>query len=227
MKNPKIIIAIDGYSSTGKSSFAKLIAKELGYVHLDSGALYRAITLHALRKGLIDYRNRIDEDSLMDSLSTLKISLRPEVYLGDENVETEIRQMDVSNSVSPISAIPFVRAFVDNILRECGKDGGIVMDGRDIGTNVFPNAELKIFMTASPDERATRRYKEMVASGKHVSFEEVLKNLSERDYIDSHRSVSPLRQADDAIVLDNTTMTMEDQMVWLKGILRDQFGMDV
>ncbi|MBP5211172.1 MAG: (d)CMP kinase [Bacteroidales bacterium] len=226
MKNPKIIIAIDGYSSTGKSTFAKLIAKELGYVHLDSGALYRAITLHALRAGMIDDSNRIDEDALLDSLSGLKISLRPEVYLGEENVESQIRQMDVSNSVSPVSAIPFVRSFVDDILRECGKEGGIVMDGRDIGTNVFPNAQLKIFMTATADERASRRYKEMIASGKQVTFEEVLKNLSERDYIDSHRSVSPLRQAEDAIVLDNTTMTMEDQMVWLKEILKDKFGME-
>lgn len=224
MQIPKIIIAIDGYSSTGKSTFARMIASRLNFIHLDSGAIYRAVTLYALRKGFIDYRNHIDEDALMDALDTLNISLSPEIHIGEENVEHEIRQMDVSNAVSPVSAIPFVRTYVDNLLRHYGREGGIVMDGRDIGTNVFPKAELKIFMTASAEERAKRRYNEMLASGKQVKFEDVLKNIQDRDFLDTHRSVSPLRQAPDALVLDNSFMTINEQLAWLGCVLKDRFG---
>lgn len=227
MEVQNIIIAIDGYSSTGKSSFARLIAERLGLLHLDSGAIYRAITLHAIRQNLIDYKNHIDEDALLESLEDLKISLYPNVSIDNENVEKEIRQMNVNHSVSPISAIPFVRNYVDNLLREYGKKGGIVMDGRDIGSSVFPNANIKIFMTASVEARASRRYKEMIASGKQVKYEDVIKNIQERDYIDSHRFASPLKRADDAIILDNTNMTLEDQFVWLKQIFKEKLDISI
>ena len=229
MNVPRIIIAIDGYSSTGKSSFAKLIAEELGFIHLDSGALYRAVTLYALRHDMIDYRNRVDENALLEALMSLSITLKhtkkgTETYLEGENVDVPIRQMDVSNAVSPVSAIPFVRNFVDKLLNKYAKEGGVVMDGRDIGTNVFPSAQLKIFMTADTRVRAERRFAEMKNSGKKLSVEEVMKNLEERDYIDSHRAVSPLKKADDAIVLDNTDMTLSQQMEWLRKILEERWG---
>ncbi|MCF0178010.1 MAG: (d)CMP kinase [Bacteroidales bacterium] len=224
MELSKIIIAVDGYSSTGKSSFARAIADKFGLLHLDSGAIYRAVTLHAIRTGLIDYRNRISEDALMESLHDLKITLRPQVYIGEENVEGQIRQMQVSNSVSPISALPFVRRFVDDILRSYGRKGGIVMDGRDIGTNVFPQAHLKIFMVAQMHERAMRRYNEMQKAGKRVTLEDVINNIIERDNLDSNRTVAPLRQAPDALVLDNTNMTMEQELEWIEAILKERFG---
>lgn len=223
----KIIIAIDGYSSTGKSTFAKLIAQKTGYLHLDSGAVYRAVTLFALRGGWIDSDNNVDEKALKSAMRQLRVSLRPDTYINEENVETLIRQMDVSNAVSPVSAIGFVREYVDKLLRRYGRKGGIVMDGRDIGTNVFPDAQLKIFMTADSKVRAQRRYDEMVAGGKTVTLEEVMQNILDRDNIDTHREISPLRQADDAIVLDNTDMTLEQEMQWFEELMHSRFGIDL
>lgn len=218
---PQIIIAIDGYSSTGKSSFAKLIAERLGYIHLDSGALYRAVTLYGLRKGVIGGGN-IDEAALVALLPDIEVSQRPDTYLGEENVEGLIRQMEVSSYVSPVSAIAKVRNFVDDNLHRMAAGGGVVMDGRDIGTTVFPNAELKIFMTADDLVRAMRRYKETTDPG--TTFIDVLNNLRDRDRRDSTREVSPLRKASDAIVLDNTCMTMEDEMNWLINLLNSKYG---
>ena len=220
-RQPQIIIAIDGYSSTGKSSFAKLIAEKLGYIHLDSGALYRAATLYGLRKGAIA-DGRIDEAALVKLLPEIEVSQRPDTYLFDENVEGLIRQMDVSSYVSPVSAIPAVRTFVDDNLHRMASGGGVVMDGRDIGTTVFPNAELKIFMQADDLVRAMRRYKE--TTDPDVTFIDVLNNLRDRDKRDSTREVSPLRKADDAIVLDNTCMTMEDELAWLVDLLNEKYG---
>ena len=227
-KTPDIIIAIDGYSSTGKSSFAKLIAKEFSYLYLDSGALYRAVTLYAMENGMISANGDIDVPALVSKLPELDIHFEytPEgshPYIGDRCVDSLIRTIEVSSHVSPISVLPEVRNFVDRKLVEYGKNKRIVMDGRDIGTSVFPNADLKIFMTADDNVRAERRLKEMQASGKAPDFEAVLKNLKERDYIDSHRETSPLRKADDAIVLDNSNMTMDDQMVWIRGLISDKF----
>ena len=220
-RQPQIIIAIDGYSSTGKSSFAKLIAEKLGYIHLDSGALYRAVTLYGLRKGAIG-GGKIDEDALVALLPEIEVSQRPDTYLFDENVEGLIRQMEVSSYVSPVSAIPPVRVFVDDNLHKMAAGGGVVMDGRDIGTTVFPNAELKIFMQADDLVRAMRRYKETADPG--TTFIDVLHNLRDRDLRDSTREVSPLRKADDAIVLDNTCMTMDDEMEWLVALLNEKYG---
>ena len=227
-KTPDIIIAIDGYSSTGKSSFAKLIAKEFSYLYLDSGALYRAVTLYAMENGMISANGDIDVPALVSKLPELDIHFEytPEgshTYIGDRCVDSLIRTIEVSSHVSPISVLPEVRNFVDRKLVEYGKNKRIVMDGRDIGTSVFPNAALKIFMTADDNVRAERRLKEMQASGKAPDFEAVLKNLMVREYIDSHRETSPLRKADDAIVLDNSNMTMDDQMVWIRGLISDKF----
>lgn len=229
MNTPKIIIAIDGYSSTGKSSFAKLIAARLGFVYLDSGALYRGVTLFAIENGLIDENNNIDLDALAKGLQALKLHFasvegKSCLFSGERNVEADIRTLAVSSKVSPISAVGFVRAYVDDILHECGKDRRLVMDGRDIGTTVFPDAELKIFMTADPEVRARRRADEMAAKGETVDIQDVLKNLLERDYIDSHREVSPLTQAPDAVVLDNSHMTFDQQMDWVLAILKERFG---
>ena len=228
-KTPDIIIAIDGYSSTGKSSFAKLLAKEFSDLYLDSGALYRAVTLYAMENGMISANGDIDVPALVSKLTELDIHFEytPEgshTYIGDRCVDSLIRTIEVSSHVSPISVLPEVRNFVDRKLVEYGKNKRIVMDGRDIGTSVFPNADLKIFMTADDNVRAERRLKEMQASGKAPDFEAVLKNLKERDYIDSHRETSPLRKADDAIVLDNSNMTMDDQMVWIRGLISDKFN---
>lgn len=225
MHIPDIIIAIDGYSSTGKSSFAKIIANEFSFLYLDSGALYRGVTLHAIENGLINEDCTIDVPSLEDSLKDLDLHFGPEgTYIGDRCIETEIRSLAVAGKVSPIAAVAQVREFVDRKLREFGKCKRVVMDGRDIGTTVFPDAELKIFMTADPLIRARRRAAEMEAKGEKTDVEEVMKNLLERDYIDSHRETSPLTQAEDAIVLDNSHMTMEDQMAWIKEIIADRFG---
>ena len=220
---PQLIIAIDGYSSTGKSSFAKLIAEKLGYIHLDSGALYRAVTLHGLRNGTIANGN-IDAEALVASLPGLEVSQRPDTHIGEENVEHLIRQMEVSSYVSPVSAIPAVRTFVDDNLHKMAIGGGVVMDGRDIGTTVFPNAELKIFMQADDLVRAMRRYRETTDPG--ATFIDVLNNLRDRDRRDSTREVSPLRKADDAIVLDNTCMTMEDELEWLMALLKEKYGFE-
>ena len=226
MHIPDIIIAIDGYSSTGKSSFAKIIAKEFSFQYLDSGALYRGVTLFAIENGYIGDDNTINVPELEIALSNLDLHFGPEgTYIGDRCIEKEIRSMEVAAKVSPIATVAQVRAFVDRKLREFGKNGRIVMDGRDIGTTVFPQAELKLFMTADPAVRAQRRADEMKAKGMESNLQDVLKNLQERDYIDSHRDVSPLTQADDAIVLDNSNMTMEEQLTWLKDIIKERFGL--
>lgn len=223
MHIPDIIIAIDGYSSTGKSSFAKIIANEFGFLYLDSGALYRGVTLFAIEGGYIDGET-IDVPALDKALDTLDLHFGEDgTYIGERSIEKEIRSMEVAGKVSPIATLSQVRDFVNRKLREFGDAKRVVMDGRDIGTTVFPDAELKIFMTADPMVRAERRAAEMRAKGIEVRVEDVLANLQERDYIDSHRDVSPLTKADDAIVLDNSHMTMQQQLEWLKGIIADKF----
>ncbi|WP_461533184.1 (d)CMP kinase [Sinomicrobium sp.] len=213
----KIIIAIDGYSSTGKSTIAKRLAKALGYVYVDTGAMYRAVTLFAIENNMFTSEG-VDRENLLQNLD--KISIRfakkrgsddTETLLNGNNVEDKIRSMEVSNRVSNIAAIPEVRKKLVEEQRRMGEDRGIVMDGRDIGTVVFPDAELKLFMTATPEIRATRRYKELLGKGKQVTYEEVLKNVSQRDYIDSNRTDSPLVKAEDAIELDNTDMGKDEQ----------------
>jgi len=215
----KIIIAMDGHSSCGKSTMAKALAKAIGYTYIDTGAMYRAVTLYAMRRGFIG-KNGIDEESLRKELPQIKITFGHEngqqyTILNGENVEKQIRGMEVSGNVSPISAIGFVREAMVELQREMGKSGAIIMDGRDIGTTVFPNAQLKVFVTASDEIRARRRFDELTLKGENPVYEDVLKNVRERDYIDSHRAVSPLRKADDAIVLDNSNMTIEEQDKWL------------
>ena len=225
MQVPDIIIAIDGYSSTGKSSFAKIIANEFGFLYLDSGALYRGVTFFAIENGFIDEDCKINVPALSEALADLDLHFGEKgTYIGDRCIEDEIRSLAVAGKVSPIATIAEVREFVDRKLREFGKKKRVVMDGRDIGTTVFPDAELKIFMTADPLIRAQRRADEMVAKGGKVDLQEVLKNLQERDYIDSHREVSPLTQAADALVLDNSFMNMDDQLEWLKGVIMERFG---
>lgn len=219
----KITIAIDGYSSTGKSTVAKHLAKALGYVYVDTGAMYRAVTLHALQN---DYfgKGKKDVDALVRDLP--KIGLKfflneelefSEMYLNGKNVEKKIRTLEVSEYVSPVAEIEEVRMKLVEMQQEMGKEKGIVMDGRDIGTVVFPDAELKVFMTASPVARATRRYKELLDRGEEVSYEEVLENVQTRDFIDSHREYSPLRKAEDAIELDNSDMGLQEQFERLHG----------
>ena len=215
MQIPDIIIAIDGYSSTGKSSFAKIIANEFSFLYLDSGALYRGVTLYAIENSYIDDANVIDAAGLDAALANVDLHFGPEgTYIGDRCIEKEIRSMAVASKVSPIATVPEVRNYVDRKLREFGEKKRVVMDGRDIGTTVFPNAELKIFMTADPKVRAERRYAELTAKGDKVSFDEILENVISRDHADMNRAISPLRQAEDAIVLDNSYMTIEEQMVW-------------
>ena len=225
MNVPDIIIAIDGYSSTGKSSFAKIIANEFSFLYLDSGALYRGVTLFAIENGFINDNCKIDVPGLDKALESIDLHFgEGGAYIGDRCIEAEIRSMAVADKVSPIATVPEVRNFVDRKLREFGAKGRVVMDGRDIGTTVFPEAELKLFMTADPMIRAQRRADEMIAKGDQVNIAEVLKNLQERDYIDSHREVSPLTQAADALVLDNSHMTMDDQVKWLKEIIKERFN---
>ena len=226
---PDIIIAVDGYSSTGKSTFAKLIAKEFSFLYLDSGAMYRGVTLAGIEAGLIG-NGKIDEKRLPGILDGLDLHFRREegntlLYLGDRCIESEIRGWEVSQYVSPVSAIPLVRNYVDARLHSFSEGGRVIMDGRDIGTTVFPNAEVKIFMTADPMVRAQRRYDELVAKGETTTLEEVLENLRDRDYRDSHREVSPLRQAEDAFVMDNTHMTLHEEVVWMLGLLQGRFGL--
>lgn len=225
MTIPDIIIAIDGYSSTGKSSFAKLVASGFGFLYLDSGALYRGVTLFAQRMGLIGEDNVVS-DALETALEGLDLHFSAEgkTCIGEDCVESEIRSMKVSSQVSPIAAVPYVRAFVDRKLHELASSGRVVMDGRDIGTTVFPNAQIKVFMTASLEVRARRRYDEMVAKGEKPDLEQVVANLQERDYIDSHRSTSPLKQAADAFVLDNSQMSMGEELAWLRGVVQGKFG---
>ena len=225
MHIPDIIIAIDGYSSTGKSSFAKIVANEFSFLYLDSGALYRGVTLFAIENGFIDEDNSIDVPGLDKALENLDLHFGEcGTYIGDRCIEKEIRSLAVAGKVSPIATVAEVRSFVDRKLREFGKKKRVVMDGRDIGTTVFPQAELKLFMTADPAVRAQRRADELKAKGMESNLQDVLKNLQERDYIDSHREVSPLTQADDAVVLDNSHMTMDEQLVWIRNIIAERFG---
>ena len=225
MTIPDIIIAIDGYSSTGKSSFAKIIANEFSFLYLDSGALYRGVTLFAMENGFISDDNTINVPALEKAMENLDLHFgEGGTYIGDRCIENEIRSMEVAGKVSPIATVPEVRDFVDRKLREFGKAKRVVMDGRDIGTTVFPDAELKIFMTADPLVRAQRRADEMRAKGIDVDTDAVIANLQERDYIDSHREASPLSKAEDAIVLDNSHMNMDQQMIWLKNIISERFG---
>ena len=217
----KITIAIDGHSSCGKSTMAKDLAREVGYVYVDTGAMYRSVTLFALRNGLFT-ADGIDEETLRQRMPEIKISFkfnaetgRPDTYLNGELVEQEIRTMEVSNHVSPIATLGFVREAMVAQQQQMGKDKGVVMDGRDIGTVVFPDAELKVFVTASAEVRAQRRYDELKGKGMEADYDEILKNVQERDYIDSHREVSPLKKADDAIELDNSNMTIAEQKQWL------------
>ena len=225
MQIPDIIIAIDGCSSTGKSSFAKIIANEFSFLYLDSGALYRGVTLFAMENGDIADDNTINMPELQKGLSQLDLHFGENgTYIGDRCIEEEIRSLAVAGKVSPIATLAQVREYVDRKLREFGKNKRVVMDGRDIGTTVFPDAELKIFMTANPQVRAQRRADEMRSKGMDVNLQEVMDNLLERDRIDSTREVSPLTQAPDAIVLDNSYMTMEQQLEWLKTLISEKFG---
>jgi cytidylate kinase len=216
----KITIAIDGHSSCGKSTMAKELARKVGYVYVDTGAMYRCVTLFALRHQLFTADGTVLEEQLREAMPQIDIDQRlidgkTTTFLNGENVEREIRNLEVSNHVSPIAAIPFVRTALVAQQQKMGREGGIVMDGRDIGTTVFPNAELKIFVTASAEVRAQRRYDELQQKGMPADYADILKNVQERDYIDSHREVSPLRQADDALLLDNSHMTIDEQNKWL------------
>ncbi|WP_294629028.1 (d)CMP kinase [uncultured Bacteroides sp.] len=217
----KIVIAVDGFSSCGKSTMAKELAREVGYIYIDSGAMYRAVTLYSMENGIFD-GDVIDAEKLKNEIRNIHISFRlnpetgrPDTYLNDRNVENKIRTMEVSSKVSLISALDFVREAMVAQQQAMGKEKGIVMDGRDIGTTVFPEAELKIFVTATPEVRAQRRYDELKAKGQEASFDEILENVKQRDYIDQNREVSPLRKAEDAILLDNTDLTIEQQKKWL------------
>ena len=224
----KITIAIDGHSSCGKSTMAKDLAREVGYVYVDTGAMYRCVTLFALRNGLFAADGSINEDELRRQMENIHISFqfnastgRPDTYLNGELVEDKIRSMEVSSHVSPIATIGFVRKAMVAQQQQMGQGGGVVMDGRDIGTVVFPHAELKIFVTASAEVRAQRRYDELKAKGMEADYDDILKNVQERDYIDSHREVSPLKQAPDAILLDNSHMTIAEQKEWLMQRFRE------
>ena len=218
----KITIAIDGFSSCGKSTMAKDLAKKLGYVYVDTGAMYRAVTLYAMRNGLFNADGSVKTADLERQMNKINITFklnktaeRPDTYLNDELVENDIRTLEVSNHVSQIAAVPFIREAMVAQQQRMGKDKGVVMDGRDIGTTVFPEAELKVFVTASAEVRAQRRYDELKEKGMPADFNDILKNVQERDYIDSHREVSPLRKAPDAIELDNSHMTIAEQSAWL------------
>jgi cytidylate kinase len=219
----KIIIAIDGHSSTGKSSFAKAIAAKIDYVYVDSGAMYRAVTLYGLQHGLISEDGKINTKDLIAALPGIQIEFhnidgKNTTFLQQANAEHDIRSIRVSQQVSAVSAMAEVRTHLVHLQQLMGKDKGIVMDGRDIGTVVFPHAELKIFMTADPQVRAERRYKELVATGGQVSLHEILQHITQRDYIDEHRTITPLRKADDALLLDNSHLTPADQMKWFEEI---------
>lgn len=223
----KIVIAVDGFSSCGKSTFAKKIAARLGYIFIDSGAMYRAVTLFALRNGAIA-DGKIDAQAVVSLLDKIDISFQfnpqreaSDIYVNGELIENEIRSIEVSSYVSPVSGIAEVREKLVAIQQKMGEDKGIVMDGRDIGTVVFPNAELKIFMTADPAVRAQRRYDELTAKGDSVSLEQIEDNIRTRDVADQNRTISPLRKAEDALVLDNSHMSVEQQMAWVENLLRD------
>ena len=227
----KITIAIDGFSSCGKSTMAKMLAKEVGYIYVDTGAMYRAVTLFAMRNGMIESNGDVDRDALKAKMDALHVEFKlnpqtgkAETYLNGENVEHEIRGMEVSAHVSAIAAIDFVRTALVAEQQRMGHDKGIVMDGRDIGTVVFPDAELKVFVTASAEVRAQRRFDELVGKGMKANYDEILHNVQERDYIDSHREVSPLRKAEDAIELDNGQLTIAEQLQWLMDKFREKTG---
>lgn len=218
----KIVIAIDGHSSCGKSTMAKDLAREVGYIYVDTGAMYRAVTLYCMRNNLFSTEGEVLVTDLEAAMPRVNVTFRlneqsgkPDTYLNGERVEDIIRSIEVSGNVSKVAAIPFVREAMVEQQRAMGKDKGIVMDGRDIGTTVFPDAELKVFVTASAEVRAQRRYDELKAKGMAADFADILKNVQERDYLDSHRSVSPLRQAPDALLLDNSNMTIAEQKAWL------------
>lgn len=229
----KIIVAIDGHSSCGKSTMAKDLAREVGYVYVDTGAMYRAITLFALRNGLFAPDGSVNADALARLLPEVSVGFRldpktrtPRTLLNGEDVEDEIRGLEVSSHVSPVAALPAVRAALTKQQQLMGRDKGIVMDGRDIGTVVFPQAELKIFVTASAEVRAKRRFDELKQKGQDVDYAEILRNVQERDYIDSHRATAPLCQADDALVLDNSDMTIAQQKAWLLEKFRERTAED-
>jgi len=222
MNTKKIVVAIDGHSSCGKSTMAKQLARQVGYIYVDTGAMYRAAALFALRKGFLSPDGTLDEEGLRAHIDEADIAFRldpetatPRTLLCGEDVESEIRGMQVSNVVSRVAALPFVREKLTREQQRMGEEKGIVMDGRDIGTAVFPNAELKVFITARPEVRAQRRFDELKAKGQAADFDEILKNVQERDYADSHRAVNPLRQAPDALLLDNSDLTREEQSAWL------------
>jgi len=224
--NP-ITIAIDGFSSSGKSTMAKALATKIGYRYIDSGAMYRAVTLYALKNGMINSNGSVKTDLLIAALPEIKIDFIPtesgqHTILNGKDVENEIRTMEVSSAVSPVAAIPEVRHQMVSIQKHFGKEKGIVMDGRDIGTAVFPDAEMKIFVTASPETRAMRRYKELVQKGGNPTFDEVLANITSRDHLDQTRDESPLRKADDAFVLDNSDLSMEEQLNIIYNIFEDR-----
>ena len=230
----KITIAIDGHSSCGKSTMAKDLARKVGYIYVDTGAMYRSVTLYALRNGLFNDDDSIKTDELEQQMDNIHITFqlneetgRPDTYLNGECVEQQIRSLEVSNHVSPIAALGFVREAMVAQQQLMGQGGGVVMDGRDIGTVVFPNAELKVFVTASAEVRAQRRFKELQEKGMPADFDDILKNVVERDYIDSHREVSPLRQADDALLLDNSNMTIAEQKQWLLDRFHDTVGSEL
>lgn len=227
----KIIVAIDGHSSCGKSTMAKSLAAQVGYIYVDTGAMYRAVTLFAMRQRLFDAQGQPDAARLEALVPKIEVSFHldpttnlPLVCLNGEVVEEEVRTLEVSSHVSAIAALPFVREALTRQQQRMGEEKGIVMDGRDIGTVVFPQAELKVFVTASAEVRAQRRFLELTAKGQAVAFEDILRNVQERDYIDSHREVAPLRQADDALVLDNSEMTREEQMQWLLNRFEERTG---
>ena len=229
----KITIAIDGHSSCGKSTMAKDLAREVGYIYVDTGAMYRSVTLYALRKGLFEADGTVKTAELEREMENIHISFqvntetgRPDTYLNGECVEQLIRSLEVSSHVSPIAAIGFVRRALVAQQQQMGKDKGVVMDGRDIGTVVFPDAELKIFVTASAQVRAQRRYDELQAKGMPADYDDILKNVEERDYIDSHREESPLRKAEDAILLDNSEMSIAEQKQWLLERFREKTMQD-
>lgn len=223
-----MVVAVDGHSSTGKSTVAKLLAAELGYTYIDTGAMYRVVTLEAMRKGLIR-GEELDREHLRECLKEINIGFkynvaenRYETYLNGECIEDQIRGMEVSGHVSLIASVDFVREFLVKKQREMGKAGGVVMDGRDIGSVVFPDAEIKFFMTASPDVRAMRRYKELTEKGEKVSYQEVEENVRKRDYLDENREMSPLKQTADAIRIDNSNLSIEEEVRFMAGLVREK-----
>lgn len=225
----KITVAIDGFSSCGKSTMAKDLAREVGYIYVDTGAMYRAVTLYAMRNGFFDEKDNLDTRRLEQEIDDIVITFvlnkatgRPDTCLNDEIVEDAIRTMDVSSRVSSVAALPFVRRAMVSRQQAMGAGKGVVMDGRDIGTTVFPDAEMKVFVTASAEVRARRRYDELTAKGMAADFDTIRRNIEERDRVDSRREVSPLRQAPDAVVLDNSLMTIAEQRQWLLELFRQR-----